>query len=187
MTDKKKIARQRYLKWKAAHPGLAVARAIAWAKANPERYMASAKKSAQKRKVKISEYHKQWWVKNKHRALELKKKWKAENKEYVKKWNAEWKKKNSHKVNASTRFRQARELQATPKWANQFFMEEAYDLAARRSKLKTGGIAKWHVDHIVPLRSKHVCGLHVEHNLQVIPASMNVAKSNKHWPDMWEN
>lgn len=77
--------------------------------------------------------------------------------------------------------RRARKKCATVKWANEFFISEAYHLAELRTKI-TG--IKWEVDHIVPLQSKLVCGLHCEHNLQVIPRSENLKKSNVFWPDM---
>jgi 5-methylcytosine-specific restriction endonuclease McrA len=74
-------------------------------------------------------------------------------------------------------------LKQMPRWRNQFFIDEIYSLARLRTKLTR---LEWHVDHIVPLRSKIVSGLHVEYNLRVIPKQVNIAKSNRHWPDMPE-
>ena len=104
------------------------------------------------------------------------KKWLAANPEWKKNWDRE----NLDKHRANMARRNAAKLRATPKWANEFFISEAYHLAALRTKAT--GFA-WHVDHIVPLRSKLVCGLHVEHNLRVIPAVDNARKGNRYWPD----
>lgn len=53
---------------------------------------------------------------------------------------------------------------------------EAYDLACDR--LDQTGV-EWHVDHMLPLRGDEVSGFHHWSNLQVIPAAMNMTKSNK--------
>jgi hypothetical protein len=105
----------------------------------------------------------------------------TENSERKKAADKAWRAGNRGRCNALIKKYKIRKRQAMPVWANEFFIEEIYDLAAVRSKV-TG--FEWHVDHIVPLQSKVVCGLHVEHNLRVIPKGMNLAKGNRHWPDM---
>jgi hypothetical protein len=62
---------------------------------------------------------------------------------------------------------------ATCSWANADAIAEHYRNAARLT-VATG--VKWVVDHIVPLRSKLVSGLHNEHNLQVMTDAENRAK-----------
>jgi hypothetical protein len=86
---------------------------------------------------------------------------------------------NRAKVNAKLRKRYANKLNRTPLWLTEddlWIIEQAYELAALRTTVF--GFA-WHVDHVVPLQGKLVSGLHVPHNLQVIPARDNRAKSNK--------
>lgn len=72
--------------------------------------------------------------------------------------------------------RRAAKLNATPAWADLKAIHKIY-LRCAQISMETG--VQHHVDHIVPLAGRNVCGLHVEYNLQVIPAMQNFKKSNK--------
>lgn len=71
--------------------------------------------------------------------------------------------------------RKASKLRATPLWANLSTITAKYEDAAMLTS-ETG--IKHHVDHIVPLINPLVCGLHVDWNLRVIPATENMKKGN---------
>jgi hypothetical protein len=83
---------------------------------------------------------------------------------------------NKAKYVAAARSREKRIKIATPPWADLKAIEQFYIRAAEVTKL-TG--IKHHVDHIYPLKSPIMCGLHVEANLQIIPAAVNLRKSNR--------
>lgn len=70
--------------------------------------------------------------------------------------------------------------QAWPDWcAEHPDFKVIYDEAKRR---RADG-EKVHVDHIVPICSPYVSGLHVPWNLQIISEKENLSKSNSWWPD----
>lgn len=124
------------------------------------------------------------WVKNNRERHNARvREWNRRNPEKMRAMSASWAKSNPEKAAALAAQYRAAKLQATPAWADKFLISEAYDLAARRTQMRSGGV-KWHVDHIVPLNHPLVCGLHVERNMQVIPATANCRKGNRHWPDM---
>lgn len=111
------------------------------------------------------------------------KKWSEKNKvkerERLRKYQAD----NPHKMLARKTKYRATQLNATPAWSNASEIVDFYE-AARAFRIYTG--QEYHVDHIVPLQGKTVCGLHVPANLQVLTGSDNISKGNRHWPDMWE-
>lgn len=96
-------------------------------------------------------------------------------------YTREWKKENAARVNEYCAERKARRRNATPAWANKAAIAALYELAQQRTA--ASGVP-WHVDHIVPLKHPLVQGLHVEHNLRVIPGAENISKRNRFWPDM---
>lgn len=68
---------------------------------------------------------------------------------------------------------------AWPNWCSHHpGFKEIYKEAERRRKRGED----IEVDHIVPLTSNIVCGLHVPWNLRIIKKSHNRSKSNYYWP-----
>jgi len=107
--------------------------------------------------------------------------WKAKNPASLARYARKWRRANLAKCAALSSAHHAGKLQATPAWANQGYIEDVYRKAAIFTK-RDG--TPWHVDHIVPLMSKVVCGLHCEDNLQTLPGVDNQHKGNRSWPDM---
>lgn len=102
--------------------------------------------------------------------------WQKANKDKANAASRKWNKSNKDKRNFYTTSRKARKLLATPKWANDDYIKLWYKLAKIEEK-RTG--KKVHVDHIVPLKGRNVCGLHCEDNLQLLFAEDNLKKRNR--------
>ena len=163
--------------WRKAHWEEIKARHKQYMRDHPEKWKAYY----QANREKLREKSKKWYAKNKDTVDANYKIYYESNKDKMRQRSSLWQRNNTHASNANCRKYHASKLNATPQWADDFIIREIYHLAALRTKY-TG--SKWHVDHIVPLRSKLVCGLHVEHNLRVIPATINLRKHNTIWPDM---
>jgi 5-methylcytosine-specific restriction endonuclease McrA len=99
--------------------------------------------------------------------------------ELTKEYKRTWKERNLIWVRADTKARRRKHRQATPPWLStkqKAEIRQLYQIAITMTKT-TG--EQYVVDHIVPLRSNEVCGLHVPWNLRVITQEENLKKSNK--------
>jgi len=142
-------------------------------------------------KVKIAAYQKEYREVNKLELAAYKKEYSvrycAENKESIAKRSSAYSKNNPEKMNAHTAKHRAKKLQAVPVWdinneETKLFLQSIYRLSSSFTKLHQ---TVFNVDHIIPLQSDLVCGLHTPANLRIITASENSSKGNRRWVDMW--
>jgi hypothetical protein len=141
-------------------------KAAEWAANNPER-----------KKANDAKLHKVRYATNPEKERQRRKDWRENNPEYFRTYVDN----NRGAHNARVARRDALKLKATPVWADQKAISGLY-LTARQ--LTESARVEYEVDHIVPLRSRLVCGLHCDANLRIITKTENGAKRNLHWPDM---
>lgn len=181
-------ATPRRQKWQEENKEKVAARKSVWYSKNRIKAIANSEKWRKNNMAYFAEKSRAYRKKNLEKEKARQAKWLAENPEKMKAINADWYARNPDKANRRTSLRRARKLKATVGWDSeltQFATMEAFQLALSRSQ-STGFC--WHVDHMLPLKSTKVCGLHVWSNFQVIPEWMNLRKNNRLWftlPGQW--
>jgi hypothetical protein len=126
-------------------------------------------------KLKRSSYNKEHYKNNSDRYSERNKKYNQTHKEWrsvlFKSWLNKFRSSETYSEykKISDQIRHKRLKQSTPAWVNK---DELKKIFKNRPK-------GYHVDHIIPLNGKNVCGLTVPWNLQYLPATLNLKKGNK--------
>lgn len=179
--DCKDCVKDRARRWYAENQEHTKRRVAAYAKENPDKVAEWRQQYEERHKDRVIASKQAYVTRHPERRVTSRAKWNDANRERIARVSAAWQRNNRAKASAGWARYNAAKKRAVPGWANEFFISEVYDLANRRSQ--TTGFP-WHVDHMVPLVSSKVCGLHVEDNLRVIPGSLNMKKSNRTWPDM---
>lgn len=115
-------------------------------------------------------YRQDYLNRNRSAANASARKYREENHESEIERGKKYREQNKEVLRANSIMRKKRVKKATPKWADKKAIIEFY-------KNRPTGC---HVDHIVPINGKGVCGLHVLDNLQYLPATENLKKGNKY-------
>lgn len=124
----------------------------------------------------IKLYNKKYYIENKDKIINNVNIYKSNNKEkvktYLKLYSKEWRNNNKSKNCHKAALYRTRKLNAS-NIADIENIKQAYKKCSEINKIT--GITH-HVDHIIPLKGKDVCGLHVSWNLQIIKAEDNLKK-----------
>ena len=154
-----------------------------WYLANHERKRKCVQKWKQDNPERTRENLKKWRQNNPERNREYVKKWRQNNPELKRECEKRYNRNNKGIRNAYQARKRAVKKNALAPWANVGAVKDVYIKARRLTKL-TG--VKHHVDHVYPLQSEYMCGLHVETNLQILTEKENIAKGNRTWPGQLE-
>ncbi len=174
------------------------AKNLAWRRANPEQGREYSRAYRRANPEKHAEATLEWKRKNPERTRAIKERttaknrasWQAARREKYKAdplerakvaaQVARYKQNNPHRIRIIRNKQNRGMKQATPKWLSREQRQAlaAFYWLAQDCTTITG--ERYQVDHIIPLRGKGVCGLHVPWNLQVLPREVNQRKSARY-------
>jgi len=124
-------------------------------------------------KEKRVAYQTEWKKENPDKVSRYNRTYRENNLDRVKAWVKDWDTRNKGRRTAITNRYRAAKLNATPSWLTDEHKKSILTVYVKASE------KGYHVDHIVPLQGKNVCGLHVPWNLQIMSPSNNCRKGNR--------
>jgi hypothetical protein len=127
----------------------------------------------------VSVKKKMYYIKNKESICIKQKVHKENNKENIKIANKLYYQENKDSAYKRRGLRSRTTIDQTPAWLTRNQRKEIRSFYKKAQELSRNTGIKYSVDHIIPIISKYVCGLHIPINLRVIPLSDNLSKGNR--------